>query len=174
MQLWLVDLNYDLVKFWQREFEDIDDVYIESGDILELADNTIVSPANSYGYMDGGIDLLYTNHFGLKPQTEIQKLISMREEGFLPVGSAVLVETGDNKIPYMISAPTMFTPGPVSASNVFFAMSAILQIAHKNQEVISKVFCPGLATGTGRVAYNIAAKEMASAYRKWKTKISGR
>ena len=120
--------------------------------------------------MDGGIDLEYTNYFGLKPQEEIQKLIHLRPEGHLPVGAAVLVETGYEKIPYMISAPTMVNPGPVDASNVFFAMSAILQIAYKNKNIVKKIFCPGLATGVGRVPYDSATKEMANAYNKWKQK----
>jgi len=170
MELWLVDKNPELIEAWQEKFEDFDDVYIECGDILDIAENTIVSPANSRGYMDGGIDLQYTNFFGLKPQQEIQELITLRAENCLPVGTAVLVKTGNEKIPYMISAPTMISPGPVNASNAFFAMSAILQVAHINQNIVKKVFCPGLATGIGRVPYENAAHEMAFAYRKWREK----
>jgi len=172
MELWLVDMNRDLVRAWQNVFGDFDEVYIACENILDIAENTIVSPANSYGYMDGGIDLEYTNYFGLKPQEEIQKKIFLRPEGYLPVGSAVLVETGDNKIPYMISAPTMLSPGPVNSSNAFFAMSAILQVAYKNKHIVQKVFCPGLATGIGRVPYDQAAEEMAHAYGKWRQKYS--
>jgi O-acetyl-ADP-ribose deacetylase (regulator of RNase III) len=120
--------------------------------------------------MDGGIDLEYSNYFGLKPQEEVQKLIGLRPEGYLPVGAAVLVKTGNEKIPYMISAHTMVNPGPVDSSNAFFAMSAILQVAHRHKYIVKKVFCPGLATGVGQVPYESAAKEMARAYRKWKQK----
>jgi hypothetical protein len=59
MELWLIDRNGELVEAWQKEFEGIDEVHTECGDILKIAENTIVSPANSYGYMDGGIDLEY-------------------------------------------------------------------------------------------------------------------
>jgi O-acetyl-ADP-ribose deacetylase (regulator of RNase III) len=173
IELWLVDMNHELVRAWQKAFGDFDEVHIECENILDIAENTIVSPANSYGYMDGGIDLAYTDYFGLKPQEEIQKKISLRPEGYLPVGSAVLVVTGDNKIPYLISAPTMLSPGPVDSSNAFFAMSAILQVAHKNNHIVQKVFCPGLATGIGRVPYVQAAGEMAHAYGKWRQKYSG-
>lgn len=168
MELWLVDINPDLVAAWRKEFESFTDVHVECADILKIAENTIVSPANGYGYMDGGIDLQYTNYFGMRPQEEIQKLIQVRPEGYLPVGAAVLVETGNEKIPYMISAPTMLNPGPVAASNAFFAMSAILQIAHKYEDIVKKLYCPGLATGVGRVQCEIAAQEMALAFRKWR------
>ncbi len=172
MELWLVDRNPELVAAWQADFAEFTEVLIKCADILSVAENTIVSPANGYGYMDGGIDLLYTSYFGMQPQENIQNLISKRSEGFLPVGVAVFVETGNEKIPYMISAPTMVNPGPVDASNVFFAMSAILQVAQNNKQLIKKLFCPGLATGTGRVPYAYASEEMAFAYRKWMEKCA--
>ncbi|MCP4351783.1 MAG: AraC family transcriptional regulator [Desulfobacterales bacterium] len=171
MELWLVDIDASLIKAWKSEFAGFEDVFIIEGDILQFAENTIVSPSNSYGFMDGGIDRLYTEFFGLKPQEEIQKQIQHRTEGYLPVGTALLVKTGNKKIPFMIAAPTMLSPGPVNSVNSFFAMSALLQIAHKNRNIVKKVFCPGLGTGIGRVLPNTAAWEMANAYRKWKNKI---
>ena len=170
MELWLVDINSELIEAWEKEFQEFPEVRIREGDILKIAENTIVSPANSYGYMDGGIDHIYTNYFGIKPQEEIQKLISLRPEGQLPIGAAVMVQTGNKKIPYMISAPTMIGPEPVPPSNAFFAMSAILQNATKNKKLVKKVFCPGLTTGVGQVPCKDAAREMADAYSKWKTK----
>ncbi len=172
MKLFLVDLNPDLAYAWQDHFDEFPGVSVLCGNILEVAENTIVSPANSYGFMDGGIDRQYTDYFGLRHQTEIQAKIALRREGYLPVGTAVLVKTGHPKIPFMIAAPTMETPGPVSAVNCFFTMSAVLNVAYANREIISKVYCPGLATGTGRVAPEIAAREMGDAYRKWLNKIT--
>ena len=174
MTIWLVDVNPDMVEAWKKEFQGADGVVVQCGDILEIAENTVVSPANSYGFMDGGIDRAYTDFFGLKPQEEIQRLIASRPEGFLPVGAAVLVKTGNRKIPYMIAAPTMMTPGQVNAANAFFAMSAILRIAGQNRDIVEKLFCPGLATGVGGVSCERAAKEMATAYWKWKWKSEDR
>lgn len=169
MKLFLVDLNPDLVGAWDKIFNGAREVTALCGDILALAENTIVSPANSYGFMDGGIDMAYTDHFGLRPQTEIQKQIALREEGYLPVGAAVFVETGNPRVPYMISAPTMETPGAVSAANAFFAMSAVLQAAARHRDVVTSVYCPGLATGIGQVSPKRAAEEMAKAYFKWRS-----
>ena len=170
MELYLVDHNPDLVEEWRKAFHGMDSIYCECNNILDIAENTIVSPANSYGFMDGGIDRLYTDFFGLRPQTEVQQAITGQEEGFLPVGSAVLVNTGHSRIPYMISAPTMMLPGAVPPSNCFFAMSAILLIAKRNVEKVKKVYCPGLGTGTGRVSPDLAAREMSHAYIKWKNR----
>lgn len=169
MNLYLVDINYDLVEAWEKEFSDVEGVTILHEDILNVAENTIVSPANSYGFMDGGIDRLYTDFFGLQPQTRLQEAIKYRKEGYLPIGASILVTTGHDKIPYMIAAPTMLTPGIIPASNCFFAMSAVLQAAARNSNIITDVYCPGLGTLTGRVDVSIAAQEMANAYKKWKS-----
>ena len=167
MKLYLVDTNVKLVEEWEKQFAEFEGVSVHHGDILELAENTIVSPANSYGYMDGGIDRLYTDYFGMQPQIEIQDAIKKREEGYLPVGASVFVNTGHEKISYMISAPTMISPGEVRPENCFFAMAAVLQASERNKSVVRKVYCPGLATGIGKVSPELAASEMALAYRKW-------
>jgi len=170
MNLHLVDINSDLTDAWVESFRSFPEVEILCGDILSVASNTIVSPANSYGFMDGGIDRLYTEFFGLQPQTRVQEIIASRKEQFLPVGEAVLVPTGHPTITYMISSPTMQSPGAIHPSNCFFAMAAVLNAVERNLDYVVDVYCPGLGTSTGRLDPRMAAKEMANAYEKWKSK----
>jgi O-acetyl-ADP-ribose deacetylase (regulator of RNase III) len=61
----------------------------------------------------------------------------------------------------------MIAPGPIRFENHFFEMNAILQQVTLYKEKIHKVYCPGLGTGTGLVDPELAAKEMANAYKKW-------
>lgn len=166
MKLHLVDIEPKVAEALEMAFKGLD-VDVQCGDILKVSKNTIVSPANSYGFMDGGIDRLYTEHFGLQPQTELQEAIKRREEGYLPVGASILVRTGDSRVPFMIAAPTMITPGAIPPSNCFYAMTAVLQAADRNKNHVTDVYCPGLGTFTGRLEPNIAAEEMASAFKKW-------
>jgi hypothetical protein len=56
----LRDINAALVAAWERAFADAPDVIVTRGDLLEHAADAVVSPANSFGYMDGGIDLVYS------------------------------------------------------------------------------------------------------------------
>ena len=167
MQLWLVDLDADIHAAWHKEFSEFEDVVIRHGDILLVAENTIVSPANSYGWMDGGIDQHYLDYFGLQLQARLQAEIDESRGGKLEVGAALLVRTGDQRIPFLISAPTMVNPGPVGPENAFFAMSAALKVAALNANLVTKLFCPGLGTGIGGVDPQLAAREMANAWRKW-------
>lgn len=166
MELHLVDQNPAVVTAWQTSFAHIEGVFIHPGDILSIAEDTIVSPANSYGYMDGGIDNLYIKFFGLKTQTTLHKIIEKRLEGYLPVGCAEIIKTDHHRIPYMIAAPTMVTPEAIPSKNCFYAMIAILNLASQYPH-IGKIFCPGLGTGIGCVEPTLAAQEMAMAYRKW-------
>src|SRR5690606_18374491 len=50
---------------------------------------------NSFGRMDGGIDLHYRNQLGLELERRLRELIEKRyEDGELPVGEALVVPTG--------------------------------------------------------------------------------
>lgn len=167
--LHFVDTSGDLVYELRRAFHRVDDVACLDGDILTVARNAIVSPANSYGFMDGGIDAAYSAFFGPRLQVAVQEAVNRRPEGHLPVGASLAVRTGHGRIPFMIVAPTMHTPGEVVSDNCYRAMRAILRLMHAEPEIGREVFCPGLATGVGRVPPAEAAKQMFRAYDDWRT-----
>jgi O-acetyl-ADP-ribose deacetylase (regulator of RNase III) len=119
--------------------------------------------------MDGGIDLVYSRRFGWHVQERLQKLLRDEYGGQLPVGMAVIVETGDTEIPYLISAPTMHAPNNVSHTlNAYLAFRAALRaVVQKNDQqpnTIQSIICPGLATATGQMPPEICAKQMHAAY----------
>ncbi len=167
MQLHLIDTLEEVVAAWRIAFEGFESVHIRQGNILDYAEDTIVSPANSYGYMDGGIDRIYIDYFGVQIERTVQDTIRSRGESYLPVGSSVVVKTNDARIPLMIVAPTMFLPEPIRPEKCFYAMSAILNAYQRNSAHIKSVYCPGLGTGVGQVEPEDSAREMANAYRKW-------
>jgi len=167
VKLHLVDTNTQLVKCWEKAFSACPEVEIVKGDILKLAHTSIVSPANSLGFMDGGIDMAYSHYFGPDIQEKVFRSISLRPEGFLPVGASLMVRTDNLKIPFLIVAPTMKLPGPVPPQNCYHSMVAVLRIASRHQSKLTHVFCPGLATGIGEVRPEAAAEEMAAAYIDW-------
>jgi hypothetical protein len=68
----LRDIDDEVVQSWKKHFKGMEDVSISNGDIFELKADAIVSPANSFGYMDGGIDLVYITRFGWELQTRLQ------------------------------------------------------------------------------------------------------
>jgi O-acetyl-ADP-ribose deacetylase (regulator of RNase III) len=114
--------------------------------------------------MNGGIDLAYRTFFGLELERTVQAKIKEVAGNYLPVGQAILVHTNHERIPHMISAPTMFIPEPIDAADCELAMVAALKVALENPEACATVFCPGMGTGVGRVPARDAANAMAKAY----------
>ena len=93
MNLHLVDINLTVVEAWRSAFRQYPEVSIQQENILAVAEGTIVSPANSYGFMDGGIDAVYLKFFGLRIQSAVQEAIARRPNGMLPVGACIVVRS---------------------------------------------------------------------------------
>jgi len=130
MKIYLRDRNTDVVEEWWKQFGDVDDVDISCGDIFvnDIRADAIVSPSNSFGFMDGGIDLAYARHFGWHLEDRLRKAISDEHDGEPLVGQAQIIETRTEKTPWLISAPTMRVPMNVANSpNAFLAFRAVLQ-----------------------------------------------
>jgi O-acetyl-ADP-ribose deacetylase (regulator of RNase III) len=168
MRLYLVDAD-ETVAFALREaFRSFPEVSVSHADLLAVAQNTVVSPANAYGFMDGGIDAAFRNFFGAAVEGRVREAIGRRPEGYLPIGASLVVQTGNARIPHMIVAPTMLAPEAIDSQNCYRAMRAVLRIAAAQEKVGRAVFCPGLGTGVGQVLPAEAAREMAQAYGDWK------
>lgn len=130
-------------------------VRVVEGDILSLDVMAVVSPANSYGYMDA----LYTRFFGPQLQQRLQRMIREQAAGELLVGQALLVETGHPPIPWCISAPTMRVPRALeTAEPAYLATRAAVRCAL--DAGLESVAIPGMGTGTGRLAPREAAAAM--------------
>jgi O-acetyl-ADP-ribose deacetylase (regulator of RNase III) len=165
----LRDIHKGMVNAWQQAFADAPEVHVSAGDIFEQKADAIVSPANSFGYMDGGIDLLYSRYFGWELETNLQTLLAERHYGELPVGQAVVLATGHKSIPFLVSAPTMRVPMNIGDTvNVYLAFrAALIAVLTHNASTttpIGSLLVPGLGTGVGEVAPGRAARQMRLAY----------
>jgi O-acetyl-ADP-ribose deacetylase (regulator of RNase III) len=171
MKLILVDLKAGVCQAWQDYFKSQPDVEIVNDYFENLpAFDCMVSAANSFGIMDGGVDAAITRYFGDDLMFAVQKRILEEYFGEQPVGTSMIVETGHPKHPYLAHTPTMRVPMVIAhTDNVYLAMWAMLrEVHHHNQmgaQKIETVACPGLGTFTGKVPYREAARQMALAYR---------
>ena len=176
MKIVLAAVEADLADAWKRHCGDLPEVTVHRGSILDLSVDAVVSPANSFGFMDGGVDRLYSHHFGWQVQERLQQAIRTRHHGELLVGAAEIVETGHGRIPYLIAAPTMRVPMVLNETvNPYLAArAALLLIRHgvipdgllageAVASVVTSVAFPGLGTGVGRVGPNTCAHQMRAA-----------
>jgi O-acetyl-ADP-ribose deacetylase (regulator of RNase III) len=113
----------------------------------------IISPANSFANMGGGIDLILKQIFpnvDKKVHAQINKLqLAKTSTGnsYLPIGQCIIVPTGDKRCPNLISAPTMFLPKNIKGTdNVYLAFLAILNKIGNTNFTIA---CCGMGTGIG-------------------------
>lgn len=170
VKIFLRDIDVKVVDAWRVAFKGNQDaVSISCGDIFDIEADAIVSPANSFGFMNGGIDLAYTRRFGDGLSENLRKLINDKHYGELPVGCAEVVPTADVKIKYLISAPTMRLPEDVSKTiNAYLAFRAALiavcKFNESRDDKIKSILCPGLATLTGRMSPTDSAVQMREAY----------
>ncbi len=166
MKIILADININMTDAWTKEFSGYKNISIVNDSIFNVKSDAIISPANSFGIMDGGIDGKLRDFFGISIETAVRTKITQEYWGELPVGSAIIVQTGNNQFPYMISAPTMRVPEEVYNSlNAYLAMRAILTLAQTIKE-INTIAVPGLCALSGRMPYEIVARQMRVAYDK--------
>lgn len=171
LKLILVDPIRDLCDAWQQSFEGLPSVSIVNGYFEDLTDyDCMVSAGNSFGLMDGGVDLAIIRYFGLELMDRVQARIINHYCGEQPVGTSFIINTGHPNHPFLAHTPTMRVPMFISQTdNVYLAMWAmLLTVRQHNQQQerkIQTIACPGLGTATGRVPYARAAKHMALAYK---------
>lgn len=172
MQVYLRDRKESLCNEWREIFKDCPDVHISRGDIFEEGEHlnvdAIVSPANSMGFMCGGIDYVYSEYFGWGIGDTLRTILWQEYFGELLVGQAVVVDikltNPKTRIPYLISAPTMRVPMNVANTvNAYLAFSAALRVAKKNN--IKSILCPGLGTAVGEMQSDVCAVQMYEAYK---------
>ncbi len=165
-----VDLDGELVACWRERFADVPAVTARQGSILEVQTDAIVSPANSFGFMDGGLDLALSMHFGWQMEANVRRALLEEHDGELPVGLAIVVPTEHGQVPWLVSAPTMRVPMVVKdTANAHLAFRAILRAvrAHnlsRPDSPIGSVACPGLGTGNGMMPPDRCARQMREAY----------
>jgi hypothetical protein len=100
-----------LFAAFQEQFEQFPDVEI-IGDRFEWIPSfdCLVSPANSFGMMDGGMDAAITQFFGIALERKVKAQILEDYLGEQPVGTSLIVKTENPKHPFLAHTPTMRVP----------------------------------------------------------------
>lgn len=170
--LTLVHPGPTLCEAWERAFARWigQGVTVHRGRYQEVAGDGLVSPANSYGRMDGGLDAVIAEHLP-RVQRSVSDHLAEHFSGYQPVGTACVVPTYAPDLPWLVHAPTMRVPTVLTGElqlNVHDALWAALHAAEEHGG-ITHLVCPGLGAGVGRVPAEDVAGLMAFAYTGWRT-----
>lgn len=173
----------DFLPEVKRLFDDMSDMHhitvdTFEGDValIDTENKAFVSPGNSLGFMDGGIDYTYSRH--MFPGCEYalrQKIIKLGKRTdlgrpYLPVGSAITLE--GEKTSILIASPTMFLPHNVSGTNnAYHAFTAVLgaydKFTRQTEGVYHTIVCPALCCGYGKMDPKESARQIYRAYTDW-------
>lgn len=175
----LSSINNNLHQAFLKHFSHFKNVEIIPKGFEFIEFDCVVSAANSFGLMDGGVDQCITDYFGTQMMHRVQHRIITQYYGEQPVGTSIIVRAHHgvvDKMHYVAHTPTMRIPMDINnTSNVYVAMKAML-IAVQEHNIavnegilrspdikIEQVVCPGLGTNAGRVPPDRAALQMATA-----------
>lgn len=148
-----------------------------------------VSPANSLGFMDGGIDRVFSRIMfpgidrAVKETIKVYGKTNKSGQRYLPIGSAVIVETGSparGGYPvYLVSAPTMLLPQNVSNTrNAFESTLASLSVVSRERVANATLVFPLMCTGFGGMTVEQCVGQMRDAWEffnteGWQTYLRG-
>jgi O-acetyl-ADP-ribose deacetylase (regulator of RNase III) len=163
LTVFIVDIGTELADAAARVWPEVQ--VMSNTDVASVPimhGTAFVSPANSRGFMDGGVDRAYSR--AMFPGIEARVKSAIRAIGtpdrvggrFLPVGEAVMVDD-------LVVAPTMLLPQDVSGTrNAYLAMSAALWTASTHG--VNALVVPGMCTGCGRMPPDAALAQMKLAH----------
>ncbi|MBP3256146.1 MAG: macro domain-containing protein [Clostridia bacterium] len=168
MKIYIIEIDKRKAKYLFPYFKECKDVEIVNESFESFMNKNkekiecVVSPANSFGLMDGGYDLILTEWYGKQLQDRVQEYIIKNYLGEQPVGTSFIIKTNkDNQ--YLIHTPTMRTPEMVTDARIVYqCMRTTLLVALQNN--IQSILIPMFACHTGMVKPQIVAKMMYKAY----------
>lgn len=170
MKLILVDTNRELCDRWHYHFggyinhnanPDVE-IHHSRFEDLPVDYDCLVAAGNSFGLMDGGVDLAIARHF---PGVESNVQASVRyHHGELNVGQSVIVRAGVGKL--LAYTPTMRVPMTIAGTDAVYRSmwAALCAVDAYNRSgaspMIETLACPGLGTLAGRVPPDEGARQM--------------
>lgn len=128
--------------------------------------DAIVSPGNSFGFLNGGFDKVIADFYGKLSQKspeqvskDFQRELFEQVGGYNPPGSAIVVDMNNvlnvssRRLPKLIHLSTMSMPEKIGTRDpVVFNCLWNLVTCVKKDDDISTVLLTGLGTGTGCVS----------------------
>ncbi|MBN1792455.1 macro domain-containing protein [Candidatus Woesearchaeota archaeon] len=126
-------------------------IEVRKASIATIQVDAVVNPANSFGYMGGGVAEVMKKVGGQVIEDEAVAAAPIQ------VGEAVATSAGDLVCKKVIHAPTMHNPGEkADAQAIGCAVEAALEVAEK--EGCRSLAIPGMGTGVGGLGKDEAAK----------------
>lgn len=136
-----------------------------------------VSPANSFCFMDGGIDLALSRVVFPNIEPKVKQIVkelnikTLLGRNYLPIGSSIIVDYDEKKS--LIVSPTMLLPQNVSETeNAYYAtMSVLYNILINKKENIENIdiIFTSLCCGYGKMKEEDSIKQIINGINQYST-----
>jgi O-acetyl-ADP-ribose deacetylase (regulator of RNase III) len=154
-KLILSAISPDLFEAFKKHFAQFPQVEVVFKPFEQTEFDCVVSAANSFGLMDGGVDQCITDYFGVQMMNRVQAAVLEEYYGEQPVGTSMIVRGNENfsfevvehnveskelktvlkKNKYVAHTPTMRIPMNINnTSYVYSAMKAMLIAVEKHNQ----------------------------------------
>lgn len=166
MKIYLLDIDQQMIDAWKNEFSKFPEIEIVNDSFENFMDNHpdiqgVVSPANSFGFMDGGYDKAITDYFGDIIQYKVQQILYNNLSGYQQVGSCIAVSIDDDIT--LLHVPTMRIPQKITDPRIIFDCTINCMSIAKSIG-LDAIVIPAFGACTGQVPKDIVAKLMSFAY----------
>lgn len=167
MKIYLLDNNFNMIREWEKYFKGVPNVEIVYDNfenfMLKYKVDCVVSPANSFGLMDGGYDLAISKWFGWGLMENVQKYIKDHYYGEQPVATSFIIDTPKTGVK-LIHTPTMRDPDEIKELLIVYqCMRTTLIEAIKND--VQEMVIPAFGGGAGWVKHETIARLMYQGYK---------
>lgn len=169
-KLILSAINEDLYLAFKKHFEKFPQVEVVFKSFEQTEFDCVVSAANSFGLMDGGVDQCITDYFGVQMMQRVQEAVIKEYYGEQPVGTSMVIRGNENfsfenveheegeikpvlkKNKYVAHTPTMRIPMDINkTSYVYSAMKAMLIAIEKHNEEVDSFIQYNIETQHTRI-----------------------
>lgn len=164
MEIYLLDRNKDMTDAWHRAFDNHccnENIHIINDTLVNFLINYnidgIVSPANSFGIMDGGYDKAIIDIFGEELQQKVRETLKWEVGGYQTPGTCITVPFNENLT--LFHTPTMRYPEEIADGRIVFdCMYNTIKAARLSK--CKAIVIPAFGGCTGALDFDVIARYM--------------
>ena len=166
--VYLLAMQPELANAFAQVFSDADGIIIAREDFASFMDRHpevtgIVSPANSFGLLSGGLDKAIRDYLGKELQDAVRERIKNEWFGEQTVGTSLTVDIPGCPAKKLLHTPTMRTPLKIMDDLIVYScMRSALIEAIKND--VAAMVVPAFGGGSGQLPVEVIAHHMRLAW----------
>ena len=135
-----------------------------------------ILPGNSFGYMDSGLEFVYSQLLFVNVQKLLVSLIeeygkiNLEGQKYLPIGSSVIIDYLNNT--FLVYSPCMLTPQNVHKTNnaYYCCISSLYNILENRKEDLNEIdiIIPSICNGLGGMSIECTVTQITKAINSYK------